>query len=69
MNYTRLFKTLEIHAGGPIKACDVLKVDYHGCYAKWKNGTKTTPRYIVESMLAHIALYESKMMYLKELQR
>jgi hypothetical protein len=61
-----LLQELEEHSGGPLASARLLAVDYTGSYAKWKTERKNLPRYIRSSILAHIALYKTRNIYLKE---
>jgi hypothetical protein len=61
-----LLHELEEHSGGPLASARLLAVDYTGSYAKWKTERKNLPRYIRSSILAHIALYKTRNIYLKE---
>lgn len=61
-----LLMQLEQHSGGPLASARMLRVDYTGSYAKWKTNRKNLPRYIRSSILAHIALYKTQTLSLKE---
>ena len=61
-----LLQELEEHSGGPLASARLLAVDYTGSYAKWKTERKNLPRYICSSVLAHIALFKTRNLYLKD---
>lgn len=52
--------------GGPVKAARLLRVDYAGALAKWRNGTRPLPKYIEASIEAHMMLPEKKFKKLLE---
>ena len=64
-----LLARLEQETGGPAKTARLLGVAYTGGYAKWKSGKADVPKYIVESIVAHLALNKLKSNYLKDLLR
>jgi len=55
-----------ILACGPTKTAKQLGVDYTGGYCAWKAQSKDMPRYVRESVLAHIAAAKLKGLYIKE---
>jgi hypothetical protein len=64
-----LLARLEQESGGPTNTAKVLGVTYTGGYAKWKSGKAEVPKYILESIVAHLALNQLKGNYLKDLLR
>ncbi len=53
----RDLKALEVFAGGPVAAAQLLGVNYTGSYCAWKSGRREIPPYILRSVAAHLKLY------------
>lgn len=60
-----LLNKLEEHCGGAVATANLLGVDYTGSYCRWKADTKPMPKYIRSSVVAHLALFQTRNVYLK----
>ena len=52
-------EAFEKRVGAPGKAAELLGVSYTGSYGAWKGGKRAIPRYITQSVRAHMRLSDA----------